>query len=200
MTLPGRDPVPLAETAARAELYSPLFEKRLAALQPDLPQINSANDLPTLSAFLPRVFDVHSLEVAARGNDTRTAEIYAALGTRARTHIDRELLDRELQLLGTRITAIRDNASRTQTFTTQTFTGAAVTRTRWATTPIRRGLHPTDRQPLRQIQGDLARILEVCDQSRSYAISPGRVPQGWDDLITRTRVLSEQVPGVLDGE
>lgn len=190
VTLPGRDPVPLADTAARAELYRLLFEERLAALQPDLPQINSASDLPTLSAFLPRVFDVHSLEIAATGNDARTGEIYAALGTRART-----LIDRELQLLGTRIAAIRDNASRTETFA-----GAAVTGTWWASTPIRRGLHSNDRQALRQILSDLTRILDVCEQARSYAISLGRTPQGWDDLITRTRVLGEQAQGVLDGE
>lgn len=141
VTLPGRDPVPLADTAARAELYSLLFEERLAALQPDLPQINSANDLPTISGFLPRVFDIHSLEIAATGDDARTGKICAALGTRART-----LIDRELQLLGTRILSIRDTASRTETFA-----GATVTGTWWASTPIRRGLHSTDRQALRQI-------------------------------------------------
>lgn len=190
VTLSGREPVAIADPAARAGLYALIFEERMAALTPDVQRAQSANDLPTIRNLLPRVYDVHSLEIAATGNDTRTAEIYRSLGARARL-----LIDRELQLMNTRVISIRDAASRTESFVAPRVTG-----TWWSSTAIRRGLHSTDRDALRQILGELGRINEVSDQARAYAVSLGRVPQGWDDLITRTRVLAEMTQGVLDGE
>lgn len=188
--LPGKEPTALSDDAARAGLYAGLLEVKLEQMSPAVAKAESARDLPTIKEVLPRAFDVHALELAATGTEEKSTAIYRGLGSRAR-----ELLSTELGVLQERIDGIRRNADQTQTYT-----GPTVSGTWWGGVAVRRGLYSTDRDALRQTIEQLGRVYETCEMAVNLAQKLGSQPQGWDELMTRTRVLAERAKSVLEGE
>ena len=163
MSGPDAAGIDIVEPGARQRAMEALFEDLRAKAVPDVDRALQEKSLVPIHALLPRMWELYTVEFAAKGNAASTESKLEEVGGRARV-----LVSEELQRLTTRLEQFNELAGE-PTWTSQVIGY--------------RGLHTDERQELQQMANYLVKIQRTVENARRISRILGRTGENWDTLL-----------------
>jgi hypothetical protein len=181
---PSGEPIDVANPAMRIPAFAALHEALAKQLAPKIAAAKNDNTLPPMFQLLPQMFDLGSLEYAAKGAATETTQILQTFGQRAR-----ELINGELQRLTIRIQHTGDMAD--------SLSGSGGN---WNGYIGRRGLTTNERKALEEDIKYLGQIEKTAVEARNAARQLGFTGEKWDPIIQTSVELINRATTIREAE
>lgn len=178
--------ISLANDDARRRALNALLADELRDGEADLRSATGAQNLVPIRDALPRLADLQAVEWCATGGDVKLKPTLAAVGTRART-----LIDRELDLCEQTISVVETRANQ--------LVDVRVSGWWWGGT-ARRGLYTRDRWKLRDMIEYMQRIEEAAKLGQELAPAFDDAAAEWEPLVARATKAAHHAQDVLDAE
>jgi len=190
----NRATLDLTNLDARKRAMVALLDDELPAAAKQVNQALTAQTLPPIMALAPTLRDLHALEEAGTGGETRTMALLQPLADRIYA-----LIDAELNRVNQQVQAIQRAASRTVNYPSgsyQMVNGVV------QSIPAQGygGLDAQDRQVLRETIAYLGNIGQTCADLTAIARSYERDGQRWQTLAKRTQGIVDLATAVYDHE
>jgi len=168
----------IVELSSRQEAMKALFDDLNAGVAPRIDKALQDKSLVSTQALLRDLWELYTVELAAKGEAASTAAKLEALGGHARS-----LVGAELDRLTSRLEQLKDLASEPT----------------WATEVMSyRGLNTNERNELRQIADYLMQIQHTVENGRRISRVLGRTGEGWDTLLADCAVARDVAQQTYD--
>ena len=160
--------IDIVEPDSRKQAMKMLLDDRNRQLMPAINKAIEGTSLVPIQKLLPAVWEIYTLEFAAKGNADQTTATVKKMGQHAR-----DLITSELDRLTSRLTELNNLANE------PTISSNRV----GPQTLSYRGLNSNERNELKEMMDYLLNIQQVCENARRINRLLGGTGEAWDALL-----------------